>query len=91
MTRKFLKLCVANFALLIMYLASNCFEWGKLLGLPLVAAVNWAPFRTQIWFGGTVPIIIDGLLWIEHWSLAIVIVIVAVNLAVIWKSEHKNA
>ena len=64
-----------------MYLVLSYFEWGKLLGLPLVAAVNWTPFRTQIWFGGTVPIIIDGFLWIEHWGLAIVMAIVTVNLA----------
>ena len=86
----FVRLCIINFVLLMMYLALSYLEWSKLLGLSLVAVVSWTPFRTQIWFGGTVPVIVDGLLWIDHWSFAMIMAIVVINLAVIWKGEHKS-
>lgn len=72
-----------------MYLVLSYFEWNKLLGLPLVSAISWTIIRTQIWFGGTVPVIVDGHIWIDNWSFTIILSIIVVNLAVVWKIEHK--
>jgi hypothetical protein len=57
------------------------FEWNRLLGLPLVALIDSTPFRTEVWFGGTVPVIVDGLFWIDHWSFLTVLVMIVANLA----------
>jgi len=75
---------------LLAYSISSYFEWGKLLGLPLVAVVNWTPLGTQIWFGGTVPVIIDGYFWVIHWSFVVMLVTIIVNLAVVWKVLRGN-
>jgi hypothetical protein len=75
---------------LLTYLISSYFEWSKLLGLPLVAVVNWTPLSTQIWFGGTVPVIVDGHFRIDHWSFVIMLVTIIVNLAVAGKVSDRN-
>jgi len=85
----FLKLCIINLALLLVYLSLSYFEWINLFGLPLIALVSWAPLRTQIWFGGTIPVIVDGQVWIDHWSFIIVLSIIVVNLVAVWQIEHK--
>lgn len=77
-----------NLALLSTYLVLSYFEWDRLLGLPLVALLDWTPFRTEVWFGGTVPVIIDGHFWIDHWSFVTVLVIIVANLATIWNIDH---
>jgi hypothetical protein len=69
-------------------LVLSYFEWDRLLGLPLVALLDWTPFRTEVWFGGTVPVIIDGHFWIDHWSFVTVLVIIVANLATIWNIDH---
>ena len=79
---------VMNLALLSTYLVLSYFEWDRLLGLPLVALLDWTPFRTEVWFGGTVPVIIDGHFWIDHWSFVTVLVIIVANLATIWNIDH---
>ena len=79
---------VVNLALLSTYLVLSYFEWDRLLGLPLVALLDWTPFRTEVWFGGTVPVIIDGHFWIDHWSFVTVLVIIVANLATIWNIDH---
>jgi hypothetical protein len=71
--------------LLLAYSISNYLEWSKLLDLPLVAAVKWSPVNIQIWFGGTVPVIIDGLFWEINWSFAIMLVIIIFNLGMEWR------
>jgi len=87
LTKVFIGLLVVNVAFLSLYLLLSYFEWNGLLGLPLVAAINCSPLRTQIWFGGTIPVIIDGHLWIDHWSLTAVLAIVFVNLAAVWRIQ----
>jgi hypothetical protein len=71
--------------LLLAYSISNYLEWSKLFDLPLVAAVKWSPVNIQIWFGGTVPVIIDGLFWEINWSFAIMLVIIIFNLGMEWR------
>lgn len=88
MARVFFRLFVVNLALLSTYLVLSYFEWDRLLGLPLVALLDWTPFRTEVWFGGTVPVIIDGHFWIDHWSFVTVLVIIVANLATIWNIDH---
>ena len=83
MARVFLRLLVVNLALLSMYMVLSYFECNRLLGLPLVALIDWTPFRTEVWFGGTVPAIIDGLFWIDHWSFVMVLVMMVANLATV--------
>ena len=85
MNKLFLKLCIVNLVLLLAYSIASYFEWSKLLDLPLVAAVKWSPFNIQIWFGGTVPVIIDGLFWEINWSFAIMLVTMILNLAMVWR------
>ena len=85
MNRLFLRLCIVNLVLLLAYSISNYLEWSKLLDLPLVAAVKWSPVNIQIWFGGTVPVIIDGLFWEINWSFAIMLVIMIFNLGMEWR------
>jgi len=88
LARVFFRLFVVNLALLSTYLVLSYFEWDRLLGLPLVALLDWTPFRTEVWFGGTVPVIIDGHFWIDHWSFVTVLVIIVANLATIWNIDH---
>ncbi|MCJ7608977.1 hypothetical protein MUP00_04845 [Candidatus Bathyarchaeota archaeon] len=88
MARVFFRLFVVNLALLSTYLVLSYFEWDRLLGLPLVALLDWTPFRTEVWFGGTVPVIIDGHFWIDHWSFVTVLVLIVANLATIWNIDH---
>ena len=85
MNKLFLRLCVVNFVLLAAYSIASYFEWMRLLELPLVAAVMWRPYNIQIWFGGMVDKLIDGLFWEVNWSFAIVLIIIIVNLAVVWR------
>ena len=85
-----MKLCVVNIVLLVAYSIASFFEWNRLLELPLVAAVFWRPFIIQIWFGGTVPVIVDGLFWEINWSYAIMLVTIILNLGVIWRILHRN-
>ncbi|MCJ7631133.1 hypothetical protein MUP77_01845 [Candidatus Bathyarchaeota archaeon] len=85
MNKLFLRLCIVNFVLLLVYSIACYFEWSKLLDLPLVATVIWSPFIIQIWFGGTVPVIIDGLFWEINWSFAIMLVTMILNLGVVWR------
>lgn len=87
MTKVFIRLLAFNVAFLLIYLLLSYFEWNRLLGLPLVAAISCSPFRTQIWFGGTIPVIVDGHLWIDHWSFTAVLAIIFVNLAAVWKIQ----
>ena len=82
-------MCIVNFALLLAYSIAGYFEWNRLLELPLVAAVKWSPFNIQIWFGGTVPVIIDGLFWEINWSFAIVLVAIIANLGVLRKALNR--
>jgi hypothetical protein len=88
LARVFFRLFIVNLALLSMYLVLSYVEWDRLLGLPLVALINWTPLRTEVWFGGTVPVIIDGHFWIDHWSLVTVLAMIVANLATIWNIEH---
>jgi len=81
----FLKLCVVNIVLLVAYSIASFFECNRLLELPLVAAVFWRPFIIQIWFGGTVPVIVDGLFWEINWSYPIMLVTIIFNLGMIWR------
>ena len=90
MNRLFLRLCIVNLVLLLAYSISNYLEWSKLLDLPLVAAVKWSPVNIQIWFGGTVPVIIDGHFWVIHLSFVVMLVTIIVNLAVVWKVLDRN-
>jgi hypothetical protein len=73
----------------MLYSVLSYFEWSGLLGLPLVAAISWTLLRTQIWFGGTVPVIVDGQVWINHWSIITIIAIIILNLVAIWKIEQR--
>ena len=86
----FLKLCVVNIVLLVAYSIASFFEWNRLLELPLVASVLWRPYIIQIWFSGTVPIIVDGLFWEINSSYAIMLVTIILNLGVIWRILHRN-
>ena len=90
LTKLFLRLCIVNLVLLATYSISSYFEWSKLIGLPLVAVVNWTPLSTQIWFGGTVPVIVDGHFWIDHWSFVIMLITVIVNLSVVRRNLDKT-
>jgi hypothetical protein len=85
LNKLFLRLCIVNFVLLSVYSIASYFEWNRLLELPLVAAVKWSPFNIQIWFGGTVPVIIDGLFWEINWSFAIMLVTIIIDLGVVWR------
>ena len=80
LNKLFLRLCIVNFVLLLSYSIANYFEWNRLLELPLVASVLWRPYNIQIWFGGTVPVIVDGLFWEINWSYAIMLVTIIFNL-----------
>ena len=80
MPKVFFKLCIVNLVLLVVYSIMSYFEWTRLLELPLVVAVQWRPYNIQIWFGGTVPVIIDGLFWEINWSFAIMLVTIIFNL-----------
>ena len=91
LNKLFLRQCIVNLVLLLAYSTSSYIEWGKLLGFPLVAVVNWTPLGTQIWFGGTVPVIIDGHFWVIHWSFVVMLVTIIVNLAVVWKILDMNS
>ena len=86
----FLKIFFVNLTLLLLYSVLSYFEWIGLLGLPLVATISWTLLRTQIWFGGTIPVIVDGLVWIDHWSFIMILAIIVVNLVAVWKIEHKR-
>ena len=88
MARVFFRLFVVNLALLSMYMVLSYFECNRLLGLPLVALIDWTPFRTEVWFGGTVPAIIDGHISIIHWSFVMVLAMMVANLAIIWHIGH---
>jgi hypothetical protein len=81
-------LLVVNLALLSMYVVLSYFEWDRLLALPLVTIINWNPFWTMVWFGGTVPVTIDGYSRIDHWSFVMVLVIIVANLSTIWNIDH---
>ena len=83
LNKQFLRLCIVNLVLLIAYSAASYFEWNRLLELPLVSVVQWRPFIIQIWFGGTIPVIIDGLFWEINWSYAIMLVSIIFNLGII--------
>ncbi len=91
MPKVFVKICFINLTLLLLYSVLSYFEWGRLLDLPLVSAISWTLLRTQIWFGGTVPVIVDGHVWIDHWSFTIILAIIVVNLVAVWQIEHKRA
>ena len=90
LSKVFLKLCFVNLVLLVVYSIMSYFEWTQLLELPLVAAVQWRPYNIQIWFGGTVPVIVDGLLWEINWSYAIMLVTIILNLGVVWRILKRN-
>ena len=90
LNKLFLRLCIVNLVLLLAYSIASYFEWNRLLGLPLVATVKWSPFNIQIWFGGTVPVIIDGHFWVIHLSFAVMLVTIIVNLAAVWKVLDRN-
>ena len=83
-------MCFINFTWLLLYSVLSYFEWGRLLGLPLVSAISWTLLRTKIWFGGTVPVIVDGQVWVDHWSFIIILTIIVVNLVAVWQIEHKR-
>jgi len=91
LSKVFVKICFINLTLLSLYSILNYYEWIRLQGLPLVSSVSWTLLRTQIWFGGTVPVIVDGQIWIDHWSFIMILVTIVVNLLVVWKIEHKRA
>ncbi|MCJ7633859.1 hypothetical protein MUP77_15915 [Candidatus Bathyarchaeota archaeon] len=88
MARVFFRLFAVNLALLSMYLVLSYLEWNRWLDFPLVALINWTLLRTEVWFGGTVPVILDGHFWIDHWSFVTVLVMIVANLAAIWNIEH---
>ena len=83
LNKVFLRLCIINLVLLVAYSAANYFEWNRLLELPLVSVVQWSPFIIQIWFGGTIPVIIDGLFWEINWSYAIMLASIILNLGTV--------
>jgi ABC-type antimicrobial peptide transport system permease subunit len=84
------KLAAVNFLMLTLYLVFDYLEWRRILGLPLVAALAWFPLRVEIWFGGSVPVIVDGLIWLYRFSFVTLLTLVAVDLIVIWKLERKG-
>ena len=86
----FVRICFINFTLLLLSSVLSYFEWTRLLDLPLVGAVSWTLLRTQIWFGGTIPVIVDGQVWIDHWSFTMILAIIVVNLVAVWQIEHKK-
>ena len=90
MVKVTLRLAVVDFFLVVLYMLVSNLEWNSLMGLPLVTVIDWALLRTQIWFGGTVPVIVDGTLLIYNWSFIILLAIIAINLATVWKIENKN-
>ena len=90
MPKVFFKLCIVNLALLVAYSIMSYIEWTRLLELPLVAAVQWRPFNIQIWFGGTVPVIVDGLFWEINWSYAIMLVTIIFNLGMVRMILKRN-
>jgi len=91
LTKILLRVSIANFLLLGLYTVLNYFEWSKVLELPLVAEVNWTPLRTHIaHVSGTIPGLKNAVLLIDNWSFVVLLGIIAVNLATIWKIEHKN-
>ncbi len=85
LNKRFLRLCLANLVLLVAYSIASYVEWTRLLELPLVAAVSWRPYNIQIWFGGTVPVIVDGLFWEINWSYAIMLITIIANLGMVWR------
>ena len=85
LNKLFLRLCIVNLVLLLAYSIASYFEWNRLLELPLMAAVKWSPFNIQIWFGGTVPVIVDGLFWEINWSYAFMLVTIIFNLGMAWR------
>ena len=90
LNKLFLRLCIVNLVLLLAYSISSYFEWNRLIELPLVAAVKWSPFNIQIWFGGTVPVIVDGLFGETNWSFAFLLVIIVINLGVVRMILKRN-
>ena len=90
MPKVFLKLCVVNIVLLVAYSIASFFEWNRLLELPLVASVLWRPYNIQIWFGGTVPVLVDGLFWEINWSYAIMLITIIINLFVVRKISNRK-
>jgi hypothetical protein len=90
LNKLFLRLCIINLGLLLAYSISSYFEWNRLLGLSLVAAVLWRPYNNQIWLGGTVPVIIDGLFYEINWSYTIMLVTIILNLGVVWRILKRN-
>ena len=88
LSKVFVKMCFINLTLLSLYSIFNYYEWIRLQGLPLVSVVSWTLLRTQIWFGGTVPVIIDGLILIDHWSFITILDTIVVNLVAVWQIEH---
>jgi hypothetical protein len=90
LNKLFLRLCIVNLVLLLAYSIASYFEWNRLLELPLVVAVKWSPFNIQTWFGGTVPVIIDGLFWEINWSYAIMLVTIIFNLGMTRMILKKN-
>jgi len=83
LNKLFFRLCIVNLVLLVAYSVACYFEWNRLLELPLVSVVQWRPFIIQIWFGGTIPVIVDGLFWEISWSYAIVLVSIIFNLGMV--------
>jgi len=90
MNRLFPKLSLVNILLLLAYLFLDYYEWSAILSLPLVSAVNWTPVWVQIWFGGTVPVILDGIVKFYHWSFFVLLAIVGFNLVFYWKMEREK-
>lgn len=85
MNKLFLKLGLVDFLLMLAYLIADYFEWNAILGLPLVATVSWTPVLVQIWFGGTVPVILDGIVRFYRWSFLVLLSIIGFNLAFVWR------
>ena len=89
LNKLFFRLCIVNLVLLVAYSVACYFEWNRLLELPLVSVVQWRPFIIQIWFGGTIPVIVDGLFWEINWSYALMLVTIVMNLGIVWRIVKK--
>jgi hypothetical protein len=79
-----------NLSLLFTYVYLNYYELSNLLRLSIVDAFQWNPVMTTVWFSSRTPgVSAEGLIWWQNNSFIAILAIIAINLLVIWKIEHK--
>jgi len=56
----------------------------------LVAAVDWSPLLVQIWFGGTVSVILDGFVQLYRWTFLMPLSIIGFNMAFVCRMGRER-